>query len=573
MALENVLEEIEAYDQEVKNLQEVNKDGFTIPEPYLIKGAWLYYEKEKKNNKGEVTGVEHLYVTSTPPVITKRYRDIETKEFYYEMEFKDKKRKYKLPVTAQEITQSKYLVELAGKGLDVTQNEARQLVHYLSKFRLFNNVTDYDVATRLGDVKGHFISPYKQDQEENSIYLFNMDSGYQSVIDAFETTGNIEDYIEGVFKPLKNNPMAMMVFYGSLGSILLKDFDVDPFVVDLSSKTSTGKTFSLNIAASVWGNRRLITEWNATDNSIERMASFLNSFPMIKDDTRKANKVDKIPSIVYQFSGGQSKGRANSTRSIDYMQPWHNIMLSTGEVSIPDLSKEKAGVAGRVLTLQDEPFPNIDVSEFGDIAECIEANHGLLGKLFIEQYGKKKDAYKESYKSYVKIFMKKADGNEIMTRIARSFAVLQTTGEILNDIDGFEHDFYSIADAAHKSMVDNNKNIDKPKQLLEGLLQYLDANRNNIEGDGYHDVSQGDVKAVYKKEYLCVLSETVKTFLGNELVTITKEWQERGYITTDKERRTKRVGHKGKKVNGYAINNDVINELGFEFIQTSLPHI
>ena len=58
------------------------------------------------------------------------------------------------------------------------------------------------------------------------------------------------------------------------------------------------------------GTDRLITEWNTTNVSIERMAAFLNTFPIIKDDTRKINNINKLPYIVYQFSGGESKGKS-----------------------------------------------------------------------------------------------------------------------------------------------------------------------------------------------------------------------------------------------------------------------
>lgn len=300
------VEEMEVTQEDVfenmnkfKKFQEINKDKPTIPEPYLIKGKWLYLEKEKKNNKGEVIDVAHIYITSTPPYVTERYKNIESGEFYYELEFEDAKRKYKLPVLARDITQSKYLVELASKGLEVTQNEAANLVQYLSFYRRFNKIPDYDVATRLGNINGHFISPYEEDQKDNQYKIFNADKGYQALIDAFETKGSVEDYINGVFKPIKDNPMVMMMFYSSLASVLLKDFDVDPFVSEISGRTSSGKTFTLKICASIWGNRKLVTEWNATNVSVERMASFLNSFPLIKDDTRKADNPFRIPNIVY----------------------------------------------------------------------------------------------------------------------------------------------------------------------------------------------------------------------------------------------------------------------------------
>ncbi|MDW4193140.1 DUF927 domain-containing protein [Staphylococcus saprophyticus] len=549
----------------LEKFQEINKDKPTIPEPYLIKGKWLYLEKEKKNTKGEVIDIAHIYITSTPPYVTERYKNVETGEFYYELQFEDEKRKYKLPVLARDITQGKFLVELASKGLEVTQNEAGNLVQYLSFYRRFNKIPDYDVATRLGEIKGHFISPYQKDQQDNRYKIFNSDRGYQALIDAFETKGNIDDYIKGVFNPIKDNPMAMMMFYSSLGSVLLKDFDVDPFVSEISGRTSSGKTFILKICASVWGNRKLVTEWNATNVSVERMASFMNSFPLIKDDTRKADNPFRIPSIVYQFSGGQSKGRGNSDRSIDYLEPWNNIMLSSGEVAIPDIAPDKAGVAGRVITLQDDPFPNTDKTEFGDIAKAMENNHGLLGKLFIKQYKSDKNKYKASFESAVKYFIKQADGNEVMDRIARSFALLQTTGEMLNDISGFEHDPYINVNKAHTSMMKNNKNIDKPKQMLEELLEKLNANRGRIAYNKHHYHDNAELMAIYRYDFVLIMTPTIKEMLGAEFNSTVKQWDERGYLETNNYGKQKNIRFNGEQQKGYAIKTEIINELGFDF--------
>lgn len=549
----------------LEKFQEINKDKPTIPEPYLIKGKWLYLEKEKKNTKGEVIDIAHIYITSTPPYVTERYKNVETGEFYYELQFEDEKRKYKLPVLARDITQGKFLVELASKGLEVTQNEAGNLVQYLSFYRRFNKIPDYDVATRLGEIKGHFISPYQEDQQDNRYKIFNSDRGYQALIDAFETKGNIDDYIKGVFNPIKDNPMAMMMFYSSLGSVLLKDFDVDPFVSEISGRTSSGKTFILKICASVWGNRKLVTEWNATNVSVERMASFMNSFPLIKDDTRKADNPFRIPSIVYQFSGGQSKGRGNSDRSIDYLEPWNNIMLSSGEVAIPDIAPDKAGVAGRVITLQDDPFPNTEKTEFGDIAKVMENNHGLLGKLFIKQYKSCKNKYKSSFESAVKYFIKQANGNEVMDRIARSFALLQTTGEILNDISGFEHDPYINVNKAHTSMMKNNKNIDKPKQMLEELLEKLNANRGRIAYNKHHYHDNAELMAIYRYDFVLIMTPTIKEMLGAEFNSTVKQWDERGYLEKNNYGKQKNIRFNGEQQKGYAIKTEIINELGFDF--------
>lgn len=538
-----------------------------IPNNYNIgENNWLYKLVEK--GKGDNKQIVPKLLTSTPPFIKYKFKDVETGEFYYQLSFTQNEVPYELKVTAREIVDAQHIINLASKGFDVTTSNRTELVEYLAMFMRINNKPVINIATRLGYIGNTFISPYEEDQENNKHQLFNSDKGYQSLIKAFESKGTIEGYINGVFNPIKDKPMVMMMLYSSLGSILLKDFKVDPFVSEISGRTSSGKTFTLLLCASVWGTDRLITEWNTTNVSIERMAAFLNSFPVIKDDTRKINNINKLPYIVYQFSGGESKGRGNSTRGIDHIDTWNNILLSSGEVSIPDLS-EKGGLAGRVITLQDDPFPNMDNLKFSEIAEAMEDNHGLLGKLFIKQYEQNKKNYKNSFKSAVRYFVEKADDNEVMQRIARSFALLRVAGEILNDIKGFEHDHYVITNKAHESMLRNNKNIDKPSQLLEELLQYLDANRNNIEGEGYTTVFKGDIKAIHKKDFLCVLGETVKQLLGNELNAIVKQWKERGYLITDKDTYTKRISHEGRKPRGYAIKKEIINELGFDFTNYS----
>lgn len=220
-------------------------------------------------------------------------------------------------------------------------------------------------------------------------------------------------------------------------------------------------------------------------------------------------------------------------------------------------------MSARVITLQDKPF-NDDVN-IRALYAGIESNYGHLGLVFIEQYSKQKTSYKASFKTYEDIYIDKAGENEVMQRVARYFAVLMVAGEILNDIAGFEHDHYKNVDTAFHRMLDTNKTLDKPRELLEGLLEELDASRNSITGAGYGEVYNMELKAIFHKDYLCVLSKPMKDYLGHEVRTITKEWEERGYLVTDDNRVQKTVRSNGKKYKGYAIKNEIIKELDFDF--------
>lgn len=531
-------------------------DEELIPEPYKLgENGWLYKMIEK--GKGDDKQTVPKLITSTPPLITKQFKDIESSNISYELSYRKDNQTSNIPVQALDIADTKNIINLSSKGLDVDTINRLEVVNFISMFKRINYLKTEKTVSRLGHVKGHFIHPLI----ESDVELIIHEEGYKNLANSFKTKGTLKDYADTVFNEVKNSPMAMMFMYASLGSILLHDFKVESFILDMASKTSTGKTTALKVAGSVWGTNDLVSEWNTTKVNVERKASLMNSFPLIYDDTRKA-PVYQLADIIYQFSGGRSKGRGN-IHSIDVEKTWQNILISTGETSIVEYGDEKAGIGARVITLQDEPFTH-DVS-FSNIYDGIASNHGHLGLAFINQYQSKKKAYYEVFRGHEKLFIDKANGNEIMGRLGRAFAVLQTAAEILNDIEHFEHDPFKMVNEAYESMKENNKSIDKPKQLLVTLLEELDSSRNNITGDGYDEVFNAEVKAIHKKHFLCVLNKTVNDFLGTEITSITKEWRDREYLISDKNEIQKSVKVNGKKHRGYAIKNEVIEELGFDF--------
>ncbi len=540
-----------------------NKANHTnLPPNYKIIDGTLYYIYKKeyidKETKEKNVIEEKRIVTTTPPFTDVSYRDIESGEVSYLLQFHDGYRHVKKPVKAEQITQRNELRTLANIGLDVDDETVKNLLKFLTTYRRANRPIQKNIASRLGHINSYFIHPLI----DSGVELVVHEAGYRELVDAFKTKGTLKDYADTVFNEVKDSPMTMMFIYASLGSILLHDFNVEPFVIDMASKSSTGKTTALKVAASVWGNKNIINEWNATKNSVERKAGLLNSFPLLLDDTRKANQY-ALSDVVYQFTGGRGKGRAN-IKSIEAERTWQNILLSTGETSIVEYGNEKAGISARCITLQDKALNN-DV-DLRALYNGLENNYGYLGLLFIEQYNEHKIAYKEAFKGHEQLYINKAGNNEVMQRLGRAFALLQTAGEILNDVKGFEHDMFSIVNVAYTSMFDTNKSIDKPKQLLEELLEELDANRNSIAGSGYGEVFNTEVKAIYHNDYLCVLSNTVKKFLGNELRTITKEWADKHYlIVGSSERIVKQVKTNGSLYRGYAIRHDIINELGLNF--------
>ena len=551
-------EEIAVLHDETAQLIEGNEE--IIPDSFEIgENGWLYKLVEKGTGDNKVT--VPMLITSTPPFITKQYKDIESSEISYELRFKRNNQVTKIPVQAIDIADSKNIINLSSKGFDVDAINRLEIVRFISMFKRLNNLTTKQMVSRLGHVKGRFIHPLI----ESDVELIIHEEGYKNLANAFKVKGTLKDYADTVFNEVKSSPMAMMFMYASLGSVLLHDFDVEPFVVDMASKTSTGKTTALKVAGSVWGTKDLISEWNTTNSNVERKAEIMNSFPLIYDDTRKAPYY-KLADIIYQFTGGRSKGRAN-IHSIDVEKTWHNILISTGETSIVEYGNEKAGIGARVITLQDEPFT--DAISFSKIYDGIASNHGHLGLAFIKQYQSDKKRYYEVFKGHERMFIDKADGSEVMERLGRAFAVLQTAAEILNDIEHFEHNPFKMVNEAYESMKENNQSIDKPKQLLEEIIDKLNANRGRIAFNKHFFHDNSELMGVYKEDFILVMSPILKEILGAEFNSIIKQWYERGYLETNKEGKQKNITFYGEPFRGYAIKSEIINKLGYSFKKES----
>ena len=551
-------EEIAVLHDETAQLIEGNEE--IIPDAFEIgENGWLYKLVQKGTGDNKET-VRKL-ITSTPPFITKQFKDIENSEISYELSFGKNNHITKIPVQAIDIADTKNIINLSSKGLDVDTVNRLEVVNFISMFKRINELETEKTVSRLGHVKGRFIHPLI----ENDAELIIHEEGYKNIVNAFKTKGTLKDYADTVFNEVKNSPMAMMFMYASLGSVLLHDFDVEPFIVDMASKTSTGKTTALKVAGSVWGTKDLISEWNTTKVNVERKAGIMNSFPLIYDDTRKAPYY-QLADIIYQFSGGRSKGRGN-IHSIDVEKTWQNILISTGETSIVEYGNEKAGIGARVITLQDKPFTD-DIS-FQNIYDGISNNFGHIGIAFIDQYQSNKKRYYEVFKGHEKMFIKKAGDNEVMQRLGRAFAVLQTAAEILNDIEHFEHDPFKMVNESYESMKENNQSIDKPKQLLEEIIDKLNANRGRIAFNKHFFHDNSELMGVYKEDFILVMSPILKEILGAEFNSIIKQWYERGYLETNKEGKQKNITFYGEPFRGYAIKSEIINKLGYSFKKES----
>ncbi|WP_438316528.1 DUF927 domain-containing protein [Sporosarcina sp. FA9] len=529
-----------------------------VPVPYFQENGLLkkMVEKGSGDNKIEVP----IMICRQFPIISQSFSNVEKSQLHHEIQWDSNGRIYRETVPAGDVATRSKILLLADKSLAVTDNNARELIQYFDRFILFNDLPVGKLVERLGHVKGGFVHPLMSD----GIKILPPDVGDQQTVDAFKSVGTADEWIKEVFERIRVYPKAVLMVLASFTSVILKDLKLSPFIIDMSGPTSKGKSTVSRIAASVWGTNKLVGEWNITRVAAERKAAFLNSFPLILDDTQKADP-RHLKSFIYNFSGGRSKGRGSLTGTqTEYT--WNNLMISNGETSLVDFATEAGGAAARVLPITGLPFDDAEYTFFNEIYEAMEDNHGAIGIEFLEQWKERKELLIPNYKNFNEHFQKKSNGNEVLSRIARHYSALMFTADCLNKMFNMDVNLNDLTDLFDE-MVRENTAIDKPMQMLELVLSDLDSDRLAIYGE--YIPRGGAIKAIYRDNTIILLPSYLKEFLKTENLAIRKEWLRRGisvpHMKRGKETDSGQYKHCGENYMGVAIYPSVVEELGYDF--------
>lgn len=542
------------------DIQSINHpSGLTVkvPRGYEVKNDMLYIIRTE--GRGDNAVDVPVLLCRHIPIVTRSFTNVERSQLYYELCWQNNGRLHYETIPAGDIAIRKELLKMADMSLAVNDVNARDMIHYFDRYIMINDIPTNKMVERLGHVKSNFIHPL----DTKGMEILPADVGEKQVMEAFVVSGTSEEWIENVFNRIERYPKALLMVIASFTSVILNDLKLGPFIIDLSGVTSKGKTTVLKTAASVWGNDQLVNEWNGTAVSFERKAAFLNSFPLILDDSMKADE-KQLQRIIYNYSGGRSKGRGSVVGSQKEFT-WNNLLLSTGEVRLTEYAERAGGAAARILPVRGLPFDDAEYHFFDSLYESIDSYYGAVGLEFLKHWQENKEEFLPMLKDSNSLFQKKARGNEVISRIARHYAAIHFTGWLLMKFFNVSMDLGWIETLFDEIMRENTA-VDKPLQMLEAILTDLDASRESISIKS--EVYQG-LKAIYKDGTLFLLPAYLKDFLKFEMNAVRSEWLRRGISLerTEKGKITDSgiIKHLGKNYRSVAINPTHLEKLGYDF--------
>lgn len=288
------------------------------------------------------------------------------------------------------IRDRKQIIELIENGIDASSENAGGLIQY---FRTLENWSygEHTIPESKGCGRFGWVNEGKEFMPYADGITFTGAREYKSIYDAIATKGTLEEWREAIrpfYKP-DANQIPRMALAASVAAPIVGYMDDLPFFVHLFGASGHGKTVSLMLAASVWGNPKaegggLVQSFSSTAVGMERRAAVMCNMPMILDEVGVKGARDKeVSEIVYQLTEGVGKTRG-SLEGLRQTGKWSTVFISSGEQPLTS-DTSQAGVINRIISVDCN-----GQSIFGDdgarkLVEKIRNSYGHAGKMIVQK--------------------------------------------------------------------------------------------------------------------------------------------------------------------------------------------
>ena len=558
-----------------------------MPPGYEIDQQGVYRVSYKARD-GEIEKIREQ-ITHAPLLISARTSDIhdggESTTLLYKRgsEWRERTEPRAVIATAREITRT------AAHGVPVTSNTAAKVVEYLAVFEAYNleRLPHTRTAKQLGWLgdggKDGFLVGPDLIGGNGTLEFRGADEGDEQIAAGFSRRGTHREWFEAMQK-LAPYPRVYMALYGSLAPPVLAIVGAPNFGIDWANPTSTGKTTTLRVAASCWGSSderspdRVLHSWDATRVWIERAAAVLNCLPLILDESKRARYPRAVSQTLYDVANGSGRGRG-TPRGLARAGAWTTVLLSTGETPVTSFS-EDGGTRARIISLWGSPFSTADEGTAAlvtNLRHDLDAHYGHSGPMLVEYLADQRskwDEYRELYRGLKVKYAELAGDEPVLGRLGEYFAALALTAALAERaaiIPIFEDPVARLWDALKAT----SQEADRAQLALDMVVSWMHSHQSEFYGR--HRIDQADVPiqpaagwagrwaSGESWENVAFMPDRLRDVLRrleHEPDSILRVWRDRGWLTTDSDRKRmqQRVRLAGERPYMYVIKREAFDE-------------
>lgn len=338
---------------------------------------------------------EEKVVCTHPVLPVERLINVDTGIEKVKLEFYKDKKWQNIITEKNTIASRNRILNLANYGLEVNENNSKEMITYLSDLLAINTETIpcNKSIERLGWIDNEF-APFIED------YKFDGENTFEKLYNSIKSKGSYKKWKEEIKKYINYSLDFRLLLMASFSNPLVDKLGCNCFCVHLWGGSGTGKTVALMAAMSVWGNPDkgyLVSSINGTITAISRKASFLKDIPFAGDELQTIKtKSENYDDIIMNLTEGIDRSRGTYNGGIENLKEWNCIFLFTGEEPITK-SNSGAGVKNRVIEVEtlDKVIENGNYT-----ANFVRKNYGFAGEEFVNLV---KDNIEDLQNEYKKI--------------------------------------------------------------------------------------------------------------------------------------------------------------------------
>ena len=579
------------------------------PSPYFPKGI---------NRLVESDGVFRLtHIAANPVLVAGFVFDMELGEFSLLVLWKWRG-EWKSTVLPRQMAFSTALMREANNGLPLSRQKLPDVNEYLHRFEITNEdlLPIINVSSRLGmhgehgehgfvlggttiAANGEVLDVSRQEKRglqfwdrEEAIFRCN-DPGTAQIAGAFKTRGSYDQWLEAV-NLATQYPKVMFGLVAAASTPFLGILDVPNHTVDFAGESSAGKTTTLKVAGSVWGNPTerdsdsVVSSWDGTSVYFGAAIGAVQDVPLILDDTKKAGSNTAVSKMIYRVHSGRGRARG-AWHGAKAVRTSRTVLLSSGEAPITSFSNKDGGARGRVLQLWGSPFGEAN-KETGEVVRkinrLVERNYGFLGPKVVAHVMKNRDnwtEWREQYEAILDDYVEQAEDNPLAQRIAAFFALHHFVALQLREVIELDWDHEENIATLWPEIVGSLEEKNDPVDALRDIAHWAQGHETAFWGRHRTDnkgkplfgnkgcLGRWDTDRLNGRQqawpHLGIYPHVLKrelSHLGYEAEAVLRSWRDRDWLAIDGDRRRleKNVRVQGVPARLICIQRSALEEIG-----------
>lgn len=485
---------------------------------FELRSNGLYYVY-LNNKKPSESSTEHAIFICSPIQVIARTRDVRSNAWGILIRWLDADsimHQHSISMDSFHGDTREYRKYLASQGLVITPNaKHRQYLDiYLQQHPIETRALCVD---KLGWHNDRYVLQSRSlGDNTDEMIVYQSENTNSSVL---SQKGTLVQWRDEICKLISEQSRLVFSICCAFAGQLLEPLDLDGGGFHMLGSSSTGKSITMCLAASIWGNPTIVVRtWRQTDNALEGTAKEHNDSILLLDEMGQLEPNIAVKT-AYMLANGISKSRSSISGTNQKPHTWRLIFLSNGEQSIKqhvacESKGVTAGVEVRVAHIEADAdtgngiFDSLVMADSGaaqadKIKEIASKYYGTAGIAWLNYVTTDKAKTIIEAKGLIRNFMSQYDGLSSQAhRVAKRFSLVAAAGEIATQagITGWQT---GQATAAVKVCFNNwldNYGRDgehEERQIIKHVQAFIEqhgASRFQIWSEPMHDEDQSTIE-------------------------------------------------------------------------------